>query len=70
MPKRDYLERQLEDGRPFLRGVDVSVADRTLAVALQFARFRELNFIGDPPSIRRWDADDRKRDPAASVLVV
>lgn len=69
-PALDYLERLLEKGGPFLAGRDVSVADCTLAAALQFGRFRKLDFLGDHPAIARWDSGYRARATAASVLVL
>ena len=47
----------------------MTVADCTLAAALQFSRFRELDFISDHPLIQQWDAGFRARETAASVLV-
>ena len=46
-----YLESLLSDGRPLILGDRVSVADCTLAAALQFARFAETSFINDYPNI-------------------
>lgn len=66
----DYLEGLLADGRPFLAGDSVTVADCTLAAGLQFGRFRELTFLDDHPSIAAWDARFRGRETARSVLVV
>ncbi len=71
LPRRlDHLEGLLSDGRPFLIGDRVTVADCTLAAALQFARFREMEFIEDHPGIQRWDAEYRKRPAALAVLNV
>ena len=69
MPRLDYLEGLLEDGRSFLAGADPTVADCTLAAALQFGRFRELTFIDDHPGLTRWDERYREREPATSVLI-
>lgn len=44
------LENTLADGRPFLAGRDVTLADCTLQAALQFARFgagRGVRFVGE-----------------------
>ena len=68
--KLDHLESLLSDGREFLTGERVSVADCTLAAALQFGRFREMDFLADHPALQRWDRDYRRREPAASVLVL
>lgn len=67
-PRLDYLERLLADGRPWLDGDGVTVADCTLAAALQFARFRDMAFIEDHPHIQSWDAAYRERDAAKVVL--
>lgn len=65
-----YLEGLLADGRPFLAGQDVSVADCTLAAALQFGRFRKLSFLEGFPRLAAWDARHRGRAPASSILVL
>lgn len=65
----DHLEDLLGDGRPFLAGDRVTVADCTLAAALQFGRFRQVDPLGDYPKLREWDARYRARDTAKSVLV-
>lgn len=69
-PKLDYLEDLLSDGRPFLAGVAPTVGDCTLAAALQFGRFREMDFISSHPAITGWDEAYRDRDVAKSVLLV
>lgn len=69
-PKLDYLEDLLSDGRPFLAGVAPTVADCSMAAALQFGRFREMDFISGHPEIQRWDKAYRAREVATSVLLV
>ncbi len=64
-----YLEDLFDDGRPFLAGHEVTVADCTLAAALQFGRFRKLTFLEEYPGLTAWDANYRKRPAAVSVLV-
>ena len=64
------LDAVLADGRPFLAGTRPSIADCTLAAALQFARFGGLALPGPYPRIEAWDARYRAREPARSVLVV
>jgi glutathione S-transferase len=66
----DYLEDLLGDGRPFLAGDAVTVADCTLAAGLQFGRFRKIEPLGDYPRLLAWDARYRGRETAKSVLVV
>ena len=69
-PNLDYLEDLLSDGRPFLTGATVSVADCTLAAGFQFGRFRNLDFTEGYPEIQRWDSAYRKRDPATGIIVL
>jgi glutathione S-transferase len=64
-----YLEGLFADGRPFLAGHDVTVADCTLAAALQFGRFRKLTFLEEYPRLAAWDATYRKRSTAGSILL-
>ena len=66
----EYMERLLDDARPFLAGDRPTVADCTLAAAFQFARFRELPVLDPYPRLTAWDARYREREPARSVLVV
>lgn len=63
------LEARLCDGRPFLAGEAVTVADCTLAAGLQFARFAGVELPGELPRLRRWDRAYRERPAARSVLV-
>ena len=64
-----WLDTELADGRPFLMGEQVTVADCTLQGALQFMRFRELEDLAGFPNIARWSAAYRERDPARQVLM-
>ena len=67
-----YLEGVLTDERAFLAGDRVSVADCTLAAALQFARFAEVALGLDEqfPHIAHWDRCYRERTPAQTVLTL
>ena len=65
-----YLDAQLADGRPFLAGDRPSIADCTLAGALQFARFGKVDIGEEYEHILRWDRDYRERDVAQEVLVM
>lgn len=65
----DYLDHLLADGRPFLAGQQVTVADCTLQGALQFMRFRELEDLSSHPHLERWSRDYRERSPAREVLM-
>lgn len=66
-----HLDAVLADGRPWLAGERVTLADATLAAGLQFARFGELE--PDPLAsfdrVAAWDARYRERPAAKSVLV-
>ena len=68
LPAFDLLENLLSDGRPFLVGDSLSIADCTLAAALQFARFGKLD-LPERPHIQAWDERYRER-PAAKVVML
>ncbi len=63
------LDAKLADGRPFVAGERPSIADCTLAAALQFARFRGVEIDESFAHVLRWDARYRERPPAKAVLV-
>jgi glutathione S-transferase len=63
------LEARLADGRPFLAGGAVTIADCTLAAGFQFARFAGVALPGGLPHLLRWDRAFREREPARRVLV-
>jgi glutathione S-transferase len=63
------LEDALGDGRPFLAGDRPTIADCTLAAALQFARFGQVEIDPDLGGVHRWDRAYRERAPAKAVLV-
>ena len=65
----NVLESRLSDGRPFLAGGAVSIADCTLAAGFQFARFGGVALPGGLPELARWDSAFRTRASAKSVLV-
>ena len=56
------------DGRPFLAGERPTIADCTLAAALQFGRFGEVELPGEHAHLTAWDERYRARAPAQSVL--
>ncbi|MDJ0848676.1 MAG: glutathione S-transferase family protein [Myxococcota bacterium] len=63
------LDERLSDGRRFMAGERPSIADCTLAAALQFARLRGVAIDPGFAHVLRWDARYRKRAPAKAVLV-
>lgn len=67
-PVLNYLESLLADGRELLLGARPCIADCTLAAALQFARFRDIDLLGDYANLRAWDQRYRTRPAAQKVL--
>jgi glutathione S-transferase len=65
-----YIDSQLADGRSFVAGDSPTIADCTLAAALQFARFGKIEAGEEYEHITRWDRDYRERDVAQEVLVM
>jgi glutathione S-transferase len=59
------LDAVLADGRPFLAGDRVSIADCTLFAALEFERTGKLG-VTWPEHLARWDAAFRTRPSAAA----
>ena len=66
----ELLDQRLSDGRPFLAGERVTIADCTLAAALQFARFGELRVADAYEHVQRWDEAYRARPAAKAVLLL
>jgi glutathione S-transferase len=64
-----YFDDVLRDGRAFITGDTVAMADCTLAAALQFARFGELEMDTALDNLERWDRAYRERVPAQTVLL-
>jgi glutathione S-transferase len=65
-----FLNEKLADGRPFLAGDAVSVADCTLAAGLQFGRFGGVALPTSFVHLSKWDARYRERPAAKAVLSV
>ena len=63
-----YFDDLLGDGREWLTGDEVSVADCTMQGALQFMRFRELEDLTDYPRLAAWSERYRERPAAKAVL--
>ena len=64
----DHLELLLTDGRPFLCGEHVNVADCTMQSSLQFMRFIGADVFGNRPLLRAWDERYRERPAAQAIL--
>jgi glutathione S-transferase len=64
----EVLDERLSDGRPFLAGPSVTIADCTLAAGLQFARFGGVGLDARFRRIERWDRSYRERLAAKAVL--
>lgn len=62
------LDAVLADGRAFLAGGHPTIADCTLAAALQFARFGQLPLPVLGAQLADWDQRYRARPSARSVL--
>lgn len=63
------VEERLGDGRPLLMGDRPSIADCTLAAALQFGRFGGFELDAGWSRILAWDARFRERVSAKQVLM-
>lgn len=63
-----YLENVMADGRPFLAGERVTVADCTMQAALQFARLLKLPVLEGFPRLSEWNAVYREREAAKAVI--
>jgi glutathione S-transferase len=64
----EVLDARLSDGRPFVAGARPTIADCTLAAALQFARFGSVEIDPRFQALARWDRAYRDRPAARSVL--
>ncbi len=67
-PALALLDQRLADGRPFLAGERPTIADCTLAAALQFARFGKVEIDPGYANLARWDQGYRERGPAKAAL--
>jgi glutathione S-transferase len=65
----EVLEETFGDGREFVAGARPTVADCTLAAALQFGRFGEVALDSRFEKLHAWDRRYRERPSAKAVLV-
>ncbi|MCH9670703.1 MAG: glutathione S-transferase family protein [Gammaproteobacteria bacterium] len=65
-----FFEDRLGDGREFIAGDRVSIADCTMAAAFQFARFRKLQIAPQYKRVLDWDARYRERAAPKSELIM
>jgi glutathione S-transferase len=66
----DRVNERLADGRPMLMGDAASIADCTLAAALQFGRMGQVEIPASHEHIARWDRTFRQRASAQQVLIM
>lgn len=64
------LEERISDGRPFIAGALPTIADCTMAAALQFARFGGVEIDPSFHALARWDRAYRERPAARSALLL
>lgn len=65
-----FFDKLLSDGRQFLAGAKPTVADCTLAAALQFGRFAKYEFDVELLDLHRWDQQFRARKSCQKALFV
>ena len=65
----EYFDKLLGDGRSWLAGDQVTIADCTLQGGLQFMRFRELEDLSEYPNVAQWSTRYRERPAAQRVLI-
>ena len=66
----ELLNVLMSDGRSYLEGDEPSVADCTLAAALQFGRFGRLSLLDDLDYLAMWDERYRARPAAKNILII
>jgi len=66
----EVLDTKLSDGRPFLLGEKPTIADCTLASALQFGRFGKVELDPGYEHLTRWNHAFRARPSAQAILVL
>ena len=65
-----FFEGLMADGRKYLCGESVTIADCTMQAGFQFARFANGLGFDDHPRLKNWDTVYRERTPATETLVI
>jgi len=68
-PNLRLLDARIGDA-PFVAGAAPSIADCTLAAALQFGRFGGVEIDSDYTNVVRWDAAYRERPSAKDIIIL
>lgn len=63
------LNQTLGDGRTFVAGAEPTIADCSLAAALQFARFGKLQLPDGIDHVAAWNERYRSRDHVKGILI-
>lgn len=69
-PGLRFLDDMLADGRVFLCGPQVSVADCTLQAFFQFMRYAQVSVLDEFPHLVAWDAQYRSRPLVSELLML
>jgi len=65
----DHLEARLSDGREFLAGPRVTLADCTLESGLHFGRYNGMEFLEGHPRLQAWSERYRARKQVEGILL-
>ncbi|TNE39535.1 MAG: hypothetical protein EP347_04680, partial [Alphaproteobacteria bacterium] len=65
-----HIEARLADGRAFVCGDRPTIADCTLAGAIQFARFGKVDPTSDFPNLLKWYEAYKARPQVADILML
>ncbi|MEE3278243.1 MAG: glutathione S-transferase family protein [Pseudomonadota bacterium] len=66
----DYIDEVMSDGRPFVMGDKPTVADCTLAAALQFGRYGRLSCVSGHEHVLAWDENYRSREAVQGIVII
>lgn len=71
LPKTfDFVEERLSDGRPLMMGDRPTIADCTMAAAIQFGKLADIQIDPAYTNILAWNDRFRERESAKKVLVL